>query len=90
MLRTVRTNLKGFKDNFNWEHTDFSGFFTHKGRDMTDLEIRYMIDYGISHGYEYDADIPDSIIERIIKYCNPPKENVIEFLLFEDYYDENR
>ena len=86
MLRTVRTNLKGFKSNIDWEHTNLTGYFTYNGRDMTDLEIRCMIDYGISHGYECDSDIPDGIIDRILKYCNHPKENVIEFSLFEDNF----
>ena len=80
MIRTVVTNLKGFRNNC-WDQ-DLTGFFDYKGKPMTDTEIRAVVEYGINHGYETEADIPSNIVDLIIKYCNVEPEKVNQLKLF--------
>lgn len=35
------------------------GFFTLEGKELTDAEVRLLVNYAITKGYEYDADIPN-------------------------------
>lgn len=78
---TIRTNLKGFKANcFHFDN--LTGFFTYKGREMTDLEVRTIVEWGIQHGYETDADLPGEMVDRIINYINIEPESVEQLKLF--------
>ena len=77
----MKTNLKGFKANC-WEFEDLTGLFNYDGRSMTDKEIRAVVEWGIQHGYETDADIPPEIVEKIIYYCNIEPENIEQLSLF--------
>lgn len=81
MIHQMRTNLKGFKANcFGYE--DLTGFFDYNGRPMTDVEIRTVVEWGIQHGYETDADLPSDMVKRIIDYVNAPMEEVNQLSLF--------
>lgn len=81
MIRKVRTDLKGFKANC-WEIEDLTGFFDYGDRPMTDKEIRAVVEWGILHGYETDADLPPEMVKRIIDYINAPTEEVKQLSLF--------
>lgn len=81
MIHKMITNLKGFKENC-FHLNDLSGFFDHNGRPMTDIEIRTVVEWGIQHGYETDADLPPNMVKRIIGYLNAPEENVKQLSLF--------
>ena len=64
---TMKTNLIGFKLNC-FKRKNLSGFFTCNGRSLTDAEVRRMVNYGISKGYKYDADIPDKELKEILNW----------------------
>lgn len=81
MIRKVRTDLKGFKANC-WEIEDLTGFFDYGDRPMTDKEIRAVVEWGIQHGYETDADLPPDMVKRIIDYINAPIEEVKQLSLW--------
>lgn len=78
----MKTDLLGFSRTDSYQRgDDLTGFFTHRGQDMIDFEIRAMVEYGIAHGYQCDSDIPEWIIDNIISY-NRTKENVVQLKLF--------
>ena len=77
----MKTNLKGFKANC-WEFEDLTGWFNYGDNSMTDKEIRAVVEWGIQHGYETDADIPPGMVEKIIQYCNIEPENIEQLSLF--------
>ena len=77
----MKTNLKGFKAHW-WDIEDLTGWFNYGGSPMTDKEIRAVIEWGIQHGCETDADIPPEMVERIIQYCNIESENVDQLSLW--------
>ncbi len=61
---TLKTNLKGLK-RWAWRK-NLNGFFSINGKELTDAQIRTMVEWAISKGYEYDADIPeDEVIELL-------------------------
>ncbi len=62
----MRTNLKGFKKNL-WRK-NLTGFFVCNRRELTDSEVRKIVDYGISKGYETDADIPDDELKQVLNW----------------------
>lgn len=77
----MKTNLKGFKAHW-WDIEDLTGWFNYGGSPMTDKEIRAVIEWGIQHGCETDADIPPEMVEKIIQYCNIGSENIDQLSLF--------
>lgn len=61
---TIKTNLKGLKK-WAWRK-NLTGFFSVKGKELSDAQVRKMVDWAIAKGYEYDADIPvDEVIELL-------------------------
>lgn len=64
-VHTVETNLKGLKK-WAWRK-NLSGFFSFEGRMLSDKEVRAVVEYAISNGYEYDCDIPN---EEVIEVLN--------------------
>ena len=54
--RHQTTNLKGFKKLF-WKK-DLKGYFSIGDRELTDAEIRHLLNYAVTKGYERDVDIP--------------------------------
>lgn len=61
----MTTNLEGFKKHA-WKK-DLSGAFTVNGKELTDKQVRIMIDWAISKGYKRDADIPEDKVVELLK-----------------------
>lgn len=61
---TIKTNLKGLKK-WAWRK-NLRGFFSVNGKELSDDQVRTMVEWAIAKGYEYDADIPeDKVIELL-------------------------
>ena len=61
---TIKTSLKGLKK-WAWKK-NLRGFFSVNGKELSDAQVRTMVEWAISKGYEYDADIPeDEVIELL-------------------------
>ena len=61
---TIKTNLKGLKK-WAWKK-NLKGFFSVNGKELSDAQVRTMVEWAIAKGYEYDADIPeDEVIELL-------------------------
>lgn len=53
----MHTNLQGLKKSA-WRK-NLRGYFILNGRELTDKEVRKIVEYGISKGYRTEGDIPD-------------------------------
>ena len=62
--RKITTNLKGFKKLF-WKK-NLKGYFSFGDRELTDAEIRHLVNYGITKGYEREVDIPEYEIRVLL------------------------
>ena len=62
--RKITTNLKGFKKLF-WKK-NLTGYFSFGDRELTDAEIRHLVNYGITKGYEREVDIPEYEIRVLL------------------------
>jgi hypothetical protein len=62
---TVKTNLKGLKK-WAWRKK-LNGFFSVNGKELTDAQVRKMVNWAIEKGYEYDTDIP---VQDVIELLN--------------------
>lgn len=61
---TIKTSLKGLKK-WAWRK-NLKGFLSINGKELTDTQVRTMVEWAISKGYEYDSDIPeDEVIELL-------------------------
>ena len=61
---TIKTSLKGLKK-WAWRK-NLRGFFSVNGKELSDAQVRTMVEWAIAKGYEYDADIPeDEVIELL-------------------------
>lgn len=65
MKHTIKTNLLGLKK-WAWRK-DLTGFFSVNGKALTDGQVRTMVEWAISKGYVYDADIPG---DEVAKFLN--------------------
>lgn len=63
-VHKVKTNLKGLKK-WAWRK-NLRGFFPFEGRILSDKEVRAVVEYAISKGYEYDCDIPDEEVREVL------------------------
>lgn len=61
----MTTCLLGLKK-YCWRKNQ-KGFFIHNCRELTDAEVRKVVVYGISKGYETEADIPEDELEKILE-----------------------
>lgn len=61
----IKTSLAGLRK-FFWRK-NLGGFFSYKGRKLSDAEVRRIVEYGISKGYETEDDIPDEEVEELLK-----------------------
>ena len=68
---TIKTNLKGLKK-WAWRK-NLSGFFSVDGKELTDAQVRTMVEWAICKGYEYDADIPEEEVIELLKLKNAIK-----------------
>lgn len=62
----MNVDLQGLKDQTDIYPMD--GMVFHKGRRMTNDEIRIACNYGLAHGYKTSMEIPDEVIDKI---CDP-------------------
>lgn len=60
----LTTCLVGLKR--NWWRKNLRGYFVFNGRELTDAEVRKVVEYGISKGYETEADIPDEELKKLL------------------------
>lgn len=61
---TIKTSLKGLKK-WAWRK-NLSGFFSVNGKELSDSQVRKMVNWAIDKGYEYDSDIPnDEVVELL-------------------------
>lgn len=63
----MNLSLKGVKANA-WDYP--LDFVTHRGRRMTDGEVRTVVNYGIANCYEYSDEIPDEVVDAICELGN--------------------
>lgn len=63
-VHKVQTNLKGLKK-WAWRK-NLRGFFSFEGRMLSDKEVRAVVEYAISKGYEYDCDIPEEEVREVL------------------------
>lgn len=63
-VHKVKTNLNGLKK-WAWKK-NLSGFFSFEGRMFSDKEVRAVVEYAISKGYEYDCDIPEEEVREVL------------------------
>lgn len=61
----IKISLKGLKK-WAWRK-DLKGFFSVNGKELTDTQVRTMVEWAISKGYEYDADIPEDELIELLK-----------------------
>lgn len=64
-IHTLRTSLKGLKK-WAWRK-NLNGFFTVNGIELSDKQVRVMVEWAIQKGYEYDADIPEDEVVELLK-----------------------
>lgn len=64
-IHTIKTSLKGLKK-WAWRK-NLKGFFSVNGKELSDAQVRTMVEWAIAKGYEYDADIPE---DEVIKLLN--------------------
>lgn len=70
MIHTIKVSLKGVRQQA-WKKK-LDGFFSINGRYLSDSEVRKLVEYGISKGYETNEDIP---VEEAIEVLGWNKEN---------------
>lgn len=64
MKHTIKTNLQGLK-RWAWRK-DLTGFFSVNGKELTDAQVRTMVEWAISKGYVYDVDIPGDEVTNLL------------------------
>lgn len=63
----VTTNLEGLKRNY-WNR-NLKGFFClDDGTELSDAQVRKIVEYGIEHGYRTEKDIPEDEIAHLLNY----------------------
>lgn len=50
-----------------WRH-NLKGFFSHEGHELTDKEVRCLVNYCIDKGYETERKLPDDEYLSAISY----------------------
>lgn len=63
-VHKIKTSLNGLKK-WAWKK-NLSGFFSFEGRMLSDKEVRAVVEYAISNGYEYDCDIPYEEVREVL------------------------
>ncbi len=64
---TIRTDLKGLRK-WAWRK-NLTGFFTVNGKELSDAQVRLMVEWAIRKGYLYDVDIPEEEVSARAEYC---------------------
>lgn len=60
----MTTNLAGLKK-LAWKK-NLRGYFTYGGRELSDAEVRRVVEYGISKGYRTEVDIPEDEVNQLL------------------------
>lgn len=60
------THMVNFKK--RWWRYNLKGFFVNKGHELTDKEVRSLVNYCIDKGYETEKELPDDEYELAISY----------------------
>lgn len=60
----MKTNLLGLRKT-QWKKS-LKGLYSVGGRDLTDAEVRHIINYAITKGYEWDSDIPEYEVKVLL------------------------
>ena len=64
----MKTCLEGFKRYIEANpKKSLRGYFVHEGRPLTHREVVNVVNYGVNHGYETEADIPEEEIDIAMK-----------------------
>ncbi len=75
------TNLQGLKRNY-WRR-NLKGFFClEDGTELTDAQVRRIVEYGIKKGYRTERDIPESEIIQLLRKPNRIKDGGVQLELF--------
>lgn len=64
------TNLQGLRNSREWHRKKLTGYITLEGRDLSDREVRIVVEQGINNGYRTLYQIPD---EEAKKWLNVKK-----------------
>ena len=68
----VTCNLAGLKRNY-W-HRNLKGFLClDDGTELSDAQVRRIVEYGIKHGYRTERDIPESEIAHLLNTSTKTK-----------------
>lgn len=67
----VTCNLAGLKRNC-WRRNLTGYLCLDDGRELSDAQVRRIVEYGIKNGYRTEADIPKDAIEHLL---NSPSTN---------------
>ena len=63
MIQKVHISLKGLK---KWEwKKNLQGYFTIGNRELTDTETRKLVEFGLSKGYDTDADFTEDDLKEL-------------------------
>lgn len=65
-MHQIHTCLIGLKRNQAYR-SNMDGYFNFGDEPLTDHQIRVLIDYGIEHGYETEADIPGKEAAKLLE-----------------------
>lgn len=64
--QSVHISLKGFIESESFGY-NIKGYLNCGNRELTDHEVRLLVNYGVSKGYHFENDIPESEVEKILK-----------------------
>lgn len=63
MIQKIHISLKGLK---KWEwKKNLQGYFTIGDRELTDAEKRKLVEFGLSKGYDTDADFTEDYLKEL-------------------------
>lgn len=75
MIHKITVSLKGLRK-FAWRKR-LDGFFSINGQSLSDSEVRKLVEYGISRGYETNEDIPAEEAIRVLGWNNPEEPTLL-------------
>ena len=75
MTQKFSVDLKGLRQHA-WKKR-LHGFFSINGQALSDLEVRKLVEYGISKGYETNEDIPIEEAIKVLGWNDKNEENTL-------------
>lgn len=75
MKHTISVDLKGLRKHAWRKRLD--GFFSINGQYLSDSEVRKLVEYGISKGYETNEDIPIDEALKVLGWNDKNEENTL-------------